>query len=244
MTRLAGKTALVTGGGTGIGLATAQRFIEEGAFVYIAGRRQEVLDKAVAALGPNARAIRVDVSRMDDLDHAVEVIGAERGTLDILFSNAGGGEFLPLGEITEEHYHRTFDINLKGTIFLVQKALPLMRAGGSIILTGSTTGVKGEPAFSIYSASKAAIRNLARTWASDLRGTGIRINVVSPGPTGTETLLDLAGDEGLSAFASSSPLERISTPGEVAAAVAFLASADSSSMTGSEIFVDGGYAQV
>ncbi len=201
MTRLNGKTAVITGGATGIGLAAAKRFIEEGAFVFIFGRRQEALDAAVADLGPNARAVKGSVSDEADLDRLYAAVKAERGTLDIVFANAGVGSQLKLGEITAEHIDETFDTNVKGTIFTVQKALPLMGQGGSIILTGSSAGTTGAPAFTAYSASKAAVRNLARTWAEDLKGTGIRVNVLSPGATATELAKEALGEEGQKAFA-------------------------------------------
>ena len=196
MNRLNGKTAVITGGATGIGRAAAKRFIEEGAFVFIFGRRQEALDAAVADLGPNARAVKGSVSDQADLDRLYAAVKAERGTLDIVFANAGAGSQLPLGEITAEHIDETFDTNVKGTIFTVQKALPLMGEGGSIILTGSSAGTTGAPAFTAYSASKAAVRNLARTWAEDLKGTGIRVNVLSPGATATELAKEALGEEG------------------------------------------------
>ena len=200
MGRLQGKTAVITGGGTGIGLGAARRFIDEGAFVYLFGRRQAQLDAAVAQLGANARAVTGSITEPADLDKLYETVKAERGGLDILFANAGTGDFARLGEITPEHYDQIFDVNVKGTVFSVQKALPLMSEGGSIILTGSSTGVMGTPAFSVYSATKAAIRNLARSWALDLKGTGIRVNVLSPGPTTTELAQQVLGDEGLAAM--------------------------------------------
>lgn len=244
MSRLNGKTAIVTGGATGIGRATAKRFIEEGAFVYIFGRRQELLDKAAADLGPNAKAIAGSVSEAADLDRLYETVKAERGGVDIVFANAGTGDFAGLGEIAEESYHRTFDTNVLGVVLTVQKALPLMKAGGSIVLTGSTTGEMGTASFSIYSASKAAVRNFARSWAQDLRGTGIRVNVLSPGPTKTELAYEIVGEEQFEAFAPLVPLGRIADPSETAAVAAFLASDDASFMTGSEVFVDGGLAQI
>ena len=244
MNRLNGKTAVITGGATGIGRAAAKRFIEEGAFVFIFGRRQEALDAAVADLGPNARAVKGSVSDLADLDRLYAAVKAERGTLDIVFANAGVGSQLPLGKITAEHIDEIFDTNVKGSIFTVQKALPLMGQGGSIILTGSSAGTTGAPAFSAYSASKAAVRNLARTWAEDLKGTGIRVNVLSPGPTATELAKESLGEEGMKAFASMIPLQRMADPAELGAAAAFLASQDSSFMTASEVAVDGGLAQI
>jgi NAD(P)-dependent dehydrogenase (short-subunit alcohol dehydrogenase family) len=244
MSKLNGKTAVITGGATGIGFAAAKRFVEEGAFVFIYGRRQEALDAAVAKLGPNARAVKGSVSDPANLDRLYAAVKAERGTLDIIFANAGTGGVLPLGEITAEQIDETFETNVKGTIFTVQKALPLMGQGGSIILTGSSSGTTGAPAFSVYSASKAAVRNLARSWAEDLKGPGIRVNVLSPGPTATELAKAAVGEEGLKAFASMNPLKRMAEPAEIGAAAAFLASSDSSFMTASELAVDGGLAQI
>lgn len=244
MTRLNGKTAVITGGATGIGLAAAKRFIEEGAFVFIFGRRQEALDAAVAELGSNARAVKGSVSNEADLHRLYAAVKTERGTLDIVFANAGAGSQLPLGKITAEHIDETFETNVKGLIFTVQQALPLMGQGGSIILTGSSAGTTGAPAFSVYSASKAAVRNLARTWAEDLKGTGIRVNVLSPGPTATELAKAALGEEGMKVFASMNPLQRMADPAEIGAAAAFLASQDSSFMTASEVAVDGGLAQI
>ncbi len=244
MSRLNGKTAVVTGGGTGIGLGAAKRFIEEGAFVYIFGRRQDALDAALKQLGPNARAVRGSVTDLGDLDRLYETVRVERGGVDILLANAGTGSFAKLGEITPEHYDQIFDLNVKGLVFTVQKALPLMRAGASIILTGSSTGVMGTPAFSIYSATKAAVRNLARSWALDLKGTGIRVNVMSPGPITTELAMEVLGDEGAAQIGASTVLGRMGDASETGAVAAFLASSDSSFMTGGEVFVDGGLAQV
>ena len=244
MSRLQGKTAVITGGGTGIGLGAAKRFVEEGAVVYLFGRRPAQLEAAVAQLGPNARAISGSITDPADLDRLFAAVKAERGGLDVLFANAGTGAFAKLGEITPEHYDQIFDINVKGTVFTVQKALPLMSDGGSIILTGSSTGVMGTPAFSIYSATKAAIRNLARSWALDLKGTGIRVNVLSPGPTTTELALEVVGEENLNALGATTPIGRMGDPSETGAVAAFLASSDSSFMTGGEVFVDGGLAQV
>ena len=244
MTRLNGKTAVITGGATGIGLAAAKRFIEEGAFVFIFGRREEALDAAVAELGPNARAVNGSVSDEADLDRLYAAVKAERGTLDIVFANAGVGSQLRLGEITAKHIDGTFDVNVKGTIFTVQKALPLMRKGGSIILTGSSAGTTGAPGFTAYSASKAAVRNLARTWAEDLKSTGIRVNVLSPGAVATELAKAALGEEGLNIYGAMTALQHMGDLAEVGAAAAFLASSDSSFMTASEVAVDGGLAQL
>ena len=244
MTRLKGKTAVITGGATGIGLAAAKRFIEEGAFVFIFGRRQEALDAAVAELGPNARGVSGSVSVPADLDRLYAAVKAERGTLDIVFANAGAGSPMALGSITAKHLDDTFDVNVKGTIFTIQQALPLMSQGGSIILTGSSAGTTGAPSMSAYSASKAAVRNLARSWAEDLKGTGIRVNVLSPGATATELAKAALGEEGQKVYASMTPLQRMADPAEIGAAAAFLASSDSSFMTASEVAVDGGLAQL
>src|ERR1700716_975130 len=244
MTRLNGKTAVITGGATGIGLAAAKVVIGEGPCVFIFGRRQEPLDAAVADLGPNARAVKGSVSDEADLDRLYAAVKAERGTLDVVFANAGMGSQLRLGEITAKHIDETFDVNVKGTIFTVQKALPLMGKGGSIILTGSSAGTTGAPAFTAYTWSKAAVRTLARTWSEDLKGTGIRVNVLSPGATATELAKEALGEEGLKVYGSMPALQRMGDPAEVGAAAAFLASSDSSFMTASEVAVDGGLAQL
>ena len=244
MTRLKGKTAVITGGATGIGLAAAKRFVAEGAFVFIYGRRREALDAAVADLGPNARAVKGSVSDEADLDRLYAAVKAERESLDIVFANAGTGSPLPLGQITAKHIDETFDTNVKGTIFTIQKALPLMGKGGSIILTGSSAGTTGAPGFTAYSASKAAVRNLARTWAEDLKGTGIRVNVLSPGATATKLAKEALGEEGQKAYGAMTPLQRMADPSEIAAVATFLASDDSSFMTASEVAVDGGLAQL
>ena len=247
--RLKDKIAVITGGSTGIGLASAKRFAAEGATVFITGRRQSALDAAVAEIGHGARGIQGDVTDLDDLDRIYETIREEAGHIDILFANAGVGEFAPLGQITPEHFDHLFGVNVRGMVFSVQKGLPLMRSGGTIILTGSTTGVMGTPAFSVYSATKAAIRNFARSWALDLKEKGIRVNVISPGPTETPALLGVAESTGdreamLTGLAAQVPMGRISDASEVAAAALLLASDDSSFMTGGEIFADGGMAQV
>jgi NAD(P)-dependent dehydrogenase (short-subunit alcohol dehydrogenase family) len=248
--RLAGKVAVVTGGTTGIGLASAKRFAEEGARVFITGRRQVELDKAVAAIGGNASGIQADSAKMADLNRLYSQVKADAGRIDILFANAGGGSNLPLGSITEEQYDDTFGRNVKGVLFTVQKALPLLVDGASVILTGSTASIVAMPAFSVYGASKAALRSLARHWTLDLKERRIRVNVLSPGPTKTPGLLDLAGDDRaaqqgmLDQMASELPLGRVADPEEIASAALFLASDDSSFVTGAELFVDGGQAQV
>ncbi|EQA2256875.1 SDR family NAD(P)-dependent oxidoreductase [Yersinia enterocolitica] len=245
---LSDKIALVTGGSTGIGLASAQELAAQGAKVYITGRRQQELDAAVALIGSSTKGIRADVSRLEDLDKVYAQIAEESGRLDILFANAGGGDMLPLGAITEEHFDRIFGTNVRGLLFTVQKALPLLGAGSSIILTGSTVSVKGTANFNVYSASKAAVRNFARSWALDLQGRGIRVNVVSPGPVKTPGLEELVAEEqrqGLfDALAAQVPLGRIGEPAEVGKAVAFLASDAASFINAIELFVDGGMAQI
>ncbi|KAF1341915.1 MULTISPECIES: SDR family NAD(P)-dependent oxidoreductase [Bacillus] len=248
MGKFEGKIALVTGGTSGIGLATAQKFVNEGAYVYITGRRQNELDKAVNQIGKNVTGVQGDISKLEDLDKLYDIIKQEKGKLDILFANAGIGNFLPLGEITEEQVDRTFDINVKGTIFTVQKALSLFPDKvGSIIVTGSTAGSIGNPAFSVYGASKAALRALVRNWILDLKGNEIRVNVVSPGGILTPAYDELFGDaleEVLENSRNTVPAGKVGTPEEVANAVSFLASDESSYLTGVELFVDGGLAQV
>ncbi|WP_176082619.1 SDR family oxidoreductase [Martelella sp. HB161492] len=247
--RLKNKIAVITGGASGIGLASAKRFAAEGAQVFITGRRQSALDAAVAEIGHEARGLQGDVTKLEDLDRIFDAVRQQAGRIDILFANAGIGAFAPLGAITPEHFDQIFDTNVRGLVFTVQKGLPLIGPGSSIILTGSTTGVMGTPAFSIYSATKAAIRNLARSWALDLKGTGIRVNVISPGATETPALSEVAASTGDKAavyagFQAMTPLGRIADAAEIAAAALLLASDDSSFMTGSEIFADGGAAQV
>jgi NAD(P)-dependent dehydrogenase (short-subunit alcohol dehydrogenase family) len=239
MTRLAGKVALITGGNSGIGLATAQRFVAEGARVFITGRRQKELDEAVALIGGQVAGIRGDVSNLDDLDSIYERISAQAGRLDILFANAGGGEFMPLRTITETHFDQTFATNVKGTLFTVQKALPLMGKGGSIILTGSTAAVSGTPAFSVYAASKAAVHSFARNW----------VNILAPGSTSTPGWHGLAPSEEVNKemirlVEAATPLGRLGAPDEIAAVALFLASDESGFVTGAEYFVDGGMAQI
>ena len=247
--KLEGKIALVTGGSTGIGLATAKQFVEEGAYVFITGRRRPELDAAVKTIASNVTAIQADASVLADLDRLFGQIKKEKGRLDVLFANAGGGEFAPLGSITEEHYDKTFDTNVKGLLFTVQKALPLIPEGGSIILNASIVSIKGTAAFSVYSATKAAVRSFARSWTVDLKYRRIRVNVVSPGAIETPGLNGLAKTEeerkGLYAnLASMVPLGRVGQPSEIAKAAVFLASDDSSFIAGIELFVDGGAAQI
>ena len=247
--KLEGKIAVVTGGNSGIGLATAQRFVAEGAYVYITGRRQEELDAAVKTIGKNVTGVQGDVAKLADLDRLYDTVKKAHGHVDIVFANAGGGTFLPLGQITEEQYDRTFNANVKGLIFTVQKALPLMPATGSFVLNASIVSIKGMPAFSVYSATKAAVRNLARGWVTDLKGKGIRINVVSPGPIDTPGVDGLAQTQAerdaiKAQLAGQVPLGRMGQADEIAKVVVFLASDDASYVNGVELFVDGGMAQV
>jgi hypothetical protein len=246
--KLTGKVAVVTGATTGIGLAVAQRFAAEGASLFITGRRQPQLDAALEKIGHGAVGVRADMSVLTDIDRVYDAVQQKRAHIDVLMANAGGGDFAPLGSITEEQYERTFGTNVKGTVFTVQKALPLLQDGASVILTGSTTSIKGTPAFSIYSASKAAVRNLARSWMLDLKDRGIRVNVISPGPIETPGLLGLAGDaeeeEQLRAMLIAAvPLGRLGKPEEIANMALFLASQESSFVNGAELFVDGGEVQ-
>ncbi|MBF5045834.1 SDR family oxidoreductase [Aggregicoccus sp. 17bor-14] len=249
-TRHQGKVALVTGGTSGIGLATARRLVEEGAYVYVTGRRQPELDAAVGLIGRNVTGIRGDISRLEDLDRIYAQIRRSHDHLDLLFANAGGGQLVPLGQITEEQFDKYFDINVKGTLFTVQKALPLMRAGSAIVITGSIAASKGLPAFSVYAASKAALRSFARSWATDLKGRDIRVNVVAPGTVVTPAYRSELGldDAQLAGFveqaAASTALGRTGQPEEIAAAMSFLASDEASFITGTELFVDGGQAQI
>jgi NAD(P)-dependent dehydrogenase (short-subunit alcohol dehydrogenase family) len=249
LVKLEGKVALVTGGNSGIGLATAKEFVSEGAYVFITGRRDRELAAAVKEIGRNVNAIRADVSNSGDLDQLFSRIKSERGKLDIVFANAGVAKYAALGDITEELYDSIFDVNVKGVLFTVQKALPLIPEGGSIILNASIVGSKGLPANSVYSATKAAVRSFARTWTTDLKDRHIRVNVVSPGATDTPGLSELlgsseVGQQRLKMMSSSIPLGRLAKPKEIARAVVFLASDDSSYITGTELFVDGGFAQV
>ena len=249
MERLSGKIALITGGTSGIGLATAKLFAEEGAFVFITGRRQAELDTAVAEIGPSAKGIQGDIANLGDLDRLFEEIKHVKGRLDILFANAGLGEFAPLGGITEAHFDKTFGVNVRGTLFTVQKALPLMGEGASIVMNASIAATKGFPAFSVYGATKAAIRSFARGWSVDLKDRKIRVNVVSPGtvPTPAYDGFGMTDDQMagfLTGHSDVAPAGRVGLPIEIAEAVLFLASDKSSFVNGAELFVDGGFAQV
>ena len=248
MGQLDGKTALVTGGSSGIGLATAARLAAEGAFVFLTGRNQNSIDAAVASIGDGANGIRADVSNADDLDAVAEAVAGRGRGLDVVFANAGGGEFTALPEITVEQFTTTFAANVGGTLFTVQKVLPLLNRGASIVLTGSTAAYNGTPGFSVYAATKAAVRSLGRTWAAELVGRGIRVNTIVPGPVETPGLKGLApaGQEQalLDDEAAKVPMGRVGRPEEVANAVLFLASDQSSFVTGIELFVDGGAEQI
>jgi NAD(P)-dependent dehydrogenase (short-subunit alcohol dehydrogenase family) len=248
--KLAGKIALVTGGSSGLGLATAKRFVAEGAYVFITGRRQPELDAAAKEIGTGVSAIAGDVSNLADLDRLFATIKQQKGRLDILFANAGGGAFAPLGQVTEAQFDKYFGINVKGTLFTVQKALPLIPTGGAIVINGSMVSIKGIPGFGVYAATKAALRSFARTWSVDLKGRNIRVNVVSPGTVVTPAYKSELGltDEQIKEFAAqaaqTTPLARTGTPDEIAKTVVFLASDDSSFVNGIELFVDGGAAQI
>jgi NAD(P)-dependent dehydrogenase (short-subunit alcohol dehydrogenase family) len=249
MNRLEGKVALVTGGTSGIGLATAKLFATEGAHVYITGRRAEKLEQAVAEIGASVTAVQGDVGNLIDLDRLYTQIEKAHGRLDIVFGNAGAAEFAPLGQVSEALFDRLFDGNVKGLFFSVQKVLPLMPDESTIVLMSSVVGSKGLAANCVYAATKAAVRSFARTWATDLRARKIRVNAVSPGPIETEGLRDLLatspdGEKRREGFAQTVPLGRLGLPDEIAKAVLFLASSESSYITGAELFVDGGMGQV
>ena len=249
MNKLEGKIALITGGNSGIGLATTKQFVNEGAHVFITGRRDPELAVAVKEIGRNVTGVQGDVSNLGDLDRLFAQIKREKGKLDIVFANAGMAKYAALGKITEELYDLTFDINVKGLLFTVQKALPLLPDGASIILNASIVVSKGLSSNSVYSATKAAVRSFARTWTTDLKARRIRVNAVSPGSTDTPGLSDLlasgeAGQERLKMISNTVPLGRLGRPDEIAKAVVFLASDHSSYITGTELFVDGGFAQV
>jgi NAD(P)-dependent dehydrogenase (short-subunit alcohol dehydrogenase family) len=249
MKKLAGKIAVVTGGSSGLGLATAQQFVEDGAYVFITGRREAELEAAVRSIGNNVTGVPGDVSNLSDLDHLYSTIKRDKGRIDVLFANAGGGQFAPLGAIPEDHFDRTFGSNVKGLLFTVQKALPLLSDGGSIVLTGSATGSSGTPALSVYAASKAAVRCFARNWILDLKVRRIRVNTISPGPIKTPGLDHLLPDleqrrQMQDMLVGMIPLGRLGESTEVAKAVAFLASDESSFINGVELFIDGGMTQI
>jgi NAD(P)-dependent dehydrogenase (short-subunit alcohol dehydrogenase family) len=240
--KLQGKVTVITGGTTGIGLATAKLFVKEGAYVFITGRRQKELDEAVQAIGSNVTGVQGDIAKFADLDRLYEAVKT-KGRVDVVFANAGVAEFAPMGKITEAHFDRLFNINVKGTLFTVQKALPLMNDGGPIILNGSVASVKGTPAFGVYGATKAALRSFVRIWTSDLKDRHIRSNVISPGPTDTP-VIDGQPPEAIARIVSTIPMGRIGKSDEIAKAALFLASDDSSFVTGIELFVDGGRGQI
>ncbi len=249
MGKLDGKIAVITGGSTGIGYATAERFVAEGAYVFITGRRQKELDEAAKKIGKNVTAVQADSANLGDLDRLYAQVKAEKGRVDVVFANAGGGEYATLEQITEAQFDKTFGSNVKGVVFTVQKALPLMPEGGSVILNASIVSIKGLPALSIYSATKAAVRSFARSWTVDLKDRKIRVNAVSPGPIDTPGLSGLAKDpeqekQARAGLAAATVMGRLGTPDEIAKAVVFLASDDSSFVTGIELFVDGGAAQI
>jgi NAD(P)-dependent dehydrogenase (short-subunit alcohol dehydrogenase family) len=241
--KLENKVAVITGGSAGIGFGAAKRFVEEGAKVFITGRRQSELDRAVAEIGGDVEAIQADAASLADIDRVYEIVKEKAGRIDVLFANAGFYEFGTFGEITEEHFDKTFDTNVRGLLFAVQKALPLLSKGSSVILTGSIASIKGFPSFSVYDATKAAIRSFARGWIVDLKGRDIRINVLSPGHTETPGLSTLADQNVRDMMKANVPLGRMGTSDDLARAAVFLASEDSSYITGIELFVDGGVAQ-
>jgi NAD(P)-dependent dehydrogenase (short-subunit alcohol dehydrogenase family) len=246
----ANKVVVVTGGTSGIGLATAKAFADQGAHVFITGRRQSALDAAIKTIGGRVTGVRGDMAQLADIDRLYDTVQQSHAQIDVVFANAGGGELAPLGAISEEHFASTFDTNVKGVLFTVQKALPLLRDGASVILTSSTTSIMGTPAFSVYSATKAAVRSFARNWMLDLKDRAIRVNAVAPGPIRTAGLVELVGDDAaaqqglIDHLAAQVPLGRVGEPEEIAKAVLFLASDQASFVNGIELFVDGGMAQI
>jgi NAD(P)-dependent dehydrogenase (short-subunit alcohol dehydrogenase family) len=244
MGKLSGKVAVITGGTSGMALASAKRFVEEGAYVFITGRRQEALDEAVTLIGRNVTGVRGDAANLGDLDRLFDTVKREKGKIDILFASAGTGENLMLGEITEQHFDATFGLNVRGTLFAVQKALPLFNDGGSIFMTGSNASAKGFPGFSVYSASKAALHSFARTWLNELKGRNIRVNVLHPGQVATPILEKVLGEEAKRQFESLIPRGKMGRPEEIATVALFLASDDSSYVNGVELFVDGGMSAI
>jgi NAD(P)-dependent dehydrogenase (short-subunit alcohol dehydrogenase family) len=244
MGKLDGKVAVITGGSSGMALASARRFVAEGAYVFITGRRQEALDEAVRLIGRNVTGVRGDASNLDDLDRLFDTVRREKGRIDILYASAGWGEATQLGEITEQHFDAIFDLNVRGTLFAVQKALPLFNDGGSIFMTGSVASLKGFPGFGVYSASKAALHSFARTWLNELKGRNIRVNVLHPGPIATPMQDQVLTTEAKQMFESLIPRGTMGRPEEIAAAALFLASDDSSFVNGVELNVDGGMSAI
>jgi NAD(P)-dependent dehydrogenase (short-subunit alcohol dehydrogenase family) len=244
MGKLEGKVAVITGGSSGMALASARRFVEEGAYVFITGRRQKELDEAVRLIGQNVTGVRGDASSLDDLDRLFDTVRREKGRIDILYASAGWGEALPLGEITEQHFDTIFGLNARGTLFTVQKALPLFNDGGSIFMTGSVASIKGFPGFSVYSASKAALHAFARTWLNELKGRNIRVNVLHPGPIATPMQDQVLDEAGKKMFETLIPRGTMGRPEEIASAALFLASDDSSFVNGVELNVDGGMSAI
>jgi NAD(P)-dependent dehydrogenase (short-subunit alcohol dehydrogenase family) len=243
MGKLNGKVAVITAATSGMALATAKLFVEEGAYVFITGRRQDKLDEAVKLIGKNVIGVQGDAANLADLDRLYDTVKKEKGKIDILFASAGTGEFAAIGQITEKHFDDTFNLNVRGTLFTVQKALPLFTDGGSILLNASIVSIKGFPAFGVYAASKAAVRSFARTWVNELKDRKIRVNVISPGPIDTPAL-DPLGADAKEGFKSQIPLGRLGRPEEIATTALFLASDDSSFVNGVELYVDGGFVAI
>jgi NAD(P)-dependent dehydrogenase (short-subunit alcohol dehydrogenase family) len=244
MGKLEGKVAVITGGSSGMALASAKRFVEEGAYVFITGRKQKALDEAVKLIGRNVTGVRGDASNLEDLDRLFDTVKREKGKIDILYASAGWGEAVPLGQVTEQHFDAIFDLNVRGTLFTVQKALPLLNDGGSIFMTGSVASLKGFPGFSVYAASKAALRSFARTWLNELKGRNIRVNVLGPGPIATPMQDEVITKEAKQMFESLIPRGKMGQPEEIAGAALFLASDDSSFVNGVELNVDGGFSAI